>query len=173
MPSLSESLPTDCREDFCLALKAVRERKGVTLSEIAEVTKIPTSVFAALERNDLRCWPKGLFKRSFFRDYVGMIGLPVAEACEVFVKLFPDDEGAAPAPPVEEAPRRSIRNAVTIPPAIAAVWRYIADVMSHALGISAGGAPESTEEPEERPWVTDARRVGPPPRLRVRIKISR
>ena len=84
-----------------------------------------------------------------------------------------DDEGAAVAPPVEEAPRRSIRNAVTIPPAIAAVWRYIADVMSHALGISAGGAPESTEEPEERPWITDARRVGPPPRLRVRIKISR
>ena len=50
-------------------------------------------MFAALERSDLRRWPNGLFRRSFFRDYVRMIGLPVAEACDEFVRLFPDDEG--------------------------------------------------------------------------------
>ena len=48
-------------------------------------------MFAALERGDLKRWPKGLFRRSFFRDYVRMIGLPVAETTDEFVRLFPDD----------------------------------------------------------------------------------
>ena len=173
MPSHSDSLPTDSCQDFCLALKAARERKGVTLAEIAETTKIPTSVFAALERCDLRSWPKGLFRRSFFRDYVGMIGLPVAEAVEAFVRLFPDDVPAIVSKVADEVPRRSILDAVTIPPAIATAWRYIADAMSHGLGNSVESATESTDESETRPWISDARRVGPPPRIRVRIKVSR
>lgn len=82
------------RLEFCLALKAARERNGITLAAIANATKIPTSLFAALERGDLRHWPKGLFRRSFFRDYVRMIGLPVADTCDEFVRLFPDDGGA-------------------------------------------------------------------------------
>ena len=76
MPLNSESLSTHSRQEFCLALKAARERAGITLAEIADKTKIPASLFAALERNDLRRWPKGLFRRSFFRDYARMIGVP-------------------------------------------------------------------------------------------------
>jgi hypothetical protein len=95
MPFNSEFLPTYSRQEFCRALKSVRERKGITLAEIAAATKIPASLFAGLENNDLRRWPKGLFRRSFFRDYIGMIGLPVAETCDEFVRLFPDQEGAA------------------------------------------------------------------------------
>ena len=169
----SESLPTDSCQDFCLALKAARERKGITLAEIAETTKIPSSVFAALERCDLRCWPKGLFRRSFFRDYAGMIGLPVAEAVEAFVRLFPDDEPAIVSKVADEVPRRSIFDALTLPPAIAAAWRRAAAVMSHLFGSSDEVETESTDEPEPRAWVSDARRVGPPPRIRVRIKVSR
>ena len=94
MPFNSESSYTDSRLEFCLALKAKRERKGITLTEIANSTKIPAYMFAALERSDLRRWPKGLFRRSFFRDYARMIGLPPAEACAEFVRLFPDGPGA-------------------------------------------------------------------------------
>jgi transcriptional regulator with XRE-family HTH domain len=97
MPLHSEDLPSEARRKFCLALKAARERKGISLAKIAEATKIPASLFEAFERNDLKRWPKGLFRRSFFRDYVRVIGLPVAEACEEFVRLFPDDENARPA----------------------------------------------------------------------------
>jgi hypothetical protein len=90
----SESSYNDSRQEFCLALKATRERKGITLTEIASSTKIPAYMFAALERNDLRRWPKGLFRRSFFRDYARIIGLEPAEACAEFTRLFPDDPGA-------------------------------------------------------------------------------
>ena len=91
MPLNTERPPADSRQEFCLALKAARERKGITLGEIAETTKIPASLFAALERSDLRRWPKGLFRRSFFRDYARTIGLATAEVCEEFARLFPDD----------------------------------------------------------------------------------
>jgi len=94
MPLNSEALPANSRQEFCLALKAARERQGVTLNQIAAATKVPASLFAALERNDLRHWPHGLFRRSFFRDYAGMIGVPVTEACAQFVRLFVDDEKA-------------------------------------------------------------------------------
>jgi transcriptional regulator with XRE-family HTH domain len=81
---------------FCLALKSARERRGLTIARIAEVTKVCPSHFAALERGDVSRWPKGLFRRAFFRGYVEMIGLPVAETMDEFVQLFPEDKAAAP-----------------------------------------------------------------------------
>jgi hypothetical protein len=101
MPLNNESLSAHTREEFCDALKAERERKAISLAAIAEKTKIPASLFEALERNDLRRWPKGLFRRSFFRDYARVVGLP-AEWCAAFVRLFPDD-GSAPVAVVEAA----------------------------------------------------------------------
>jgi hypothetical protein len=94
MHSNSESVSSPSREEFCLALKAARERTGITLAEIASATKIPASLLDALERCDLRHWPKGIFRRSFFRDYARTIGLSVAETCAEFVRLFPDDDRA-------------------------------------------------------------------------------
>jgi hypothetical protein len=94
MPFNNGSSYNDARQEFCLALKATRERRAITLAQIASATKIPAYMFAGLERNDLRRWPKGLFRRSFFRDYARMIGLDPAEACAEFTRLFPDDSGA-------------------------------------------------------------------------------
>ena len=88
---------------FCLALKAARERRGVSLSQIARSTKVCESQFAALERGDLRAWPKGLFRRAFFRGYVEMIGLPVAETMDEFARLFPDGEATGTARPAPDA----------------------------------------------------------------------
>jgi hypothetical protein len=161
------STTTNPREEFCLALKAARERKGITLDEIEKTTKIPAFMFAALERCDLSRWPKGFFRRSFFRDYVQMLSLPVSEACAQFVRLFPDDDGVAP---VEAAPKVS-----SPPSAMATIWRRIAESVSRAIrqmdDDPSGAAPES----EERVWVSDARRVGPGPakEFRVRIKLPK
>jgi hypothetical protein len=251
----NEGLSTNTREEFCLALRTARERKGITLTEIANATKIPAYLFAGLERSDLRRWPKGLFRRSFFRDYVRMIGLPVAETCSEFVLLFPDDGGAAVAKPAAapieaeraddvrlvldpawHGPRASVLAkllAATIDAgavilvAVALAWvagmdrpttiaivalaylsiatvlfgespakwalsrrRIIVDAMTDGLaailtasrrgvasissvfGSAESGTPQSVDEPDMRTWVTDAHRVGPSSRLRVRIKMS-
>lgn len=164
----SECLSTDSREEFCLALKAAREGKGITLDEIADATKIPAFMFAALERCDLSRWPKGFFRRSFFRDYVQMLSLPVSEACAQFARLFPDDDGVAPTLPTEVKPDHAS--------AASAIWRRIADGVTRAFGrIAESTAEPPQEEPQERQWITDARRVGPARarEFRVRIKLPR
>ena len=102
MPFNNEDLSTDSRREFCLFLKTARENKGITLDTIAKATKIPAYLFSGLERNDLRRWPKGLFRRSFFRDYVKTVGLP-DHLCAEFARLFPDDPGATAAAPAAVA----------------------------------------------------------------------
>lgn len=178
MPLHTESSSTHSPQDFCVALKAARERKGITLDEISNATKIPAFLLAGLERNDLRRWPKGLYRRSFFRDYVRMIGLPVSEWCADFVRLFPDDPNAelnkAPAAATDAAETSQTDEDLRL--ALDPAWHGPpASLLSRLIGavsqLFRNSTPESTEEPETRTWQSDARRVGPP-RIRVRIKMS-
>lgn len=83
--------------EFCAALKAARERRGLKLADVARATKVCPSHFSALERGDLRLWPKGLFRRSFFRAYAAALDLPVEPTLEEFLQLFPEDPRAAQA----------------------------------------------------------------------------
>lgn len=155
----------DSRDEFCLALKAARERSGITLADIADATKIPAYLFDALERNDLRRWPSGLFRRSFFRDYVKTIGVPVSEACAQFARLFPDE--TVELPPVTEA----IAPAA---PLVASPLSRLGAVLIEMISSAFGGT--RVAPPEEAPvraWVSDARRVGPSSGLRVRIKLPK
>jgi cytoskeletal protein RodZ len=97
------------REEFCRALKAARQRRGVTLDHISKVTKVCATYFEGLERNDLQHWPKGIFRRAFFRGYVEQIGLPVTESIEEFLRLFPDDGHTATLPAVAAVPANPLR----------------------------------------------------------------
>ena len=170
----TEHASTLTPEKFCGALKAARERKGITLAEIAESTKIPAYLMEGLERCDLRRWPKGLFRRSFFRDYARMIGVSVTDAVAEFVRLFPDDEGdelskvvfASNAPGQPSSPRLS---------AFAAAVKRGAEAISRVFDNAGLGAKAQADESEQRPWVSDARRVGPAPsgKFRVRIKVPK
>jgi transcriptional regulator with XRE-family HTH domain len=85
------------REAFGPSLKAERERQGITLQAIAHSTKISVSLLAALERNDVAQWPKGIFRRAFVREYAAAIGLPPGEVVSEFGRFFPEE-------PVPELP---------------------------------------------------------------------
>ena len=50
-------------------LRAERESRGIALADVADATKIAPSLLEALERDDLARWPKGMYRRSFFRAY--------------------------------------------------------------------------------------------------------
>src|SRR6478752_5770266 len=62
-------------EDFGSKLREARERKGVSLREIANATKISVRALEALERNDISHLPGGIFSRSFVRAYAAEAGL--------------------------------------------------------------------------------------------------
>lgn len=75
---------------YCTRLRDERLRRGITLKEIAERTKVNESLYAALERADVSRWPTGIYRRSFFRDYVVALGLPAEVALHEFEQLFPE-----------------------------------------------------------------------------------
>jgi transcriptional regulator with XRE-family HTH domain len=83
------------QEAFCARLLSARERRGISAKTIAQTTMVTTSIFDALERGDISRWPKGIYKRSFFRGYVAAIGLPTDSTVEEFLRLFPDEKPAA------------------------------------------------------------------------------
>jgi hypothetical protein len=77
-----------------------------------------------LERGDLSRWPKGIYRRSFFRDYVADIGLHpdpfVSEFLDVFADAAPpaSSNGVPSAPPSEPVSFRivfanDVRSATT------------------------------------------------------------
>lgn len=81
----------ELRQTFCAELRRARERKGVGLDHIAKATKVSGLLFAELEQGDVSRWPTGIYRRSFFRDYVAFTGLPVESTTSEFVRLFPEE----------------------------------------------------------------------------------
>lgn len=93
------------RAAFGLELQRTRERRDLSLDQLAECTKISASLFAGLERGDLSRWPTGIFRRAFVRGYAQAVGLDPEETVARFLRVYPDADGEAPLtqPPVEPA----------------------------------------------------------------------
>ncbi len=103
-----EAAAAVARLEFCEHLKDVRQKRGVTLAEIAERSKVNEGLYAALERGDVSRWPTGIYRRAFFRAYALAIGVPVDTALSDFVRLFPED-GDQRVSPVLTAPAGPMR----------------------------------------------------------------
>ena len=91
--------------EFGPQLKARREQRGITLESISEMTKIGLPLLEGLERSDVSHWPKGIFRRAFFREYAAAIDAPVDDLLAEFLQLFPED-GRAGAEPRSTGPLR-------------------------------------------------------------------
>ena len=78
------------KETFGPVLRAARERRGVTLRQLAAETKLSVELWEALEDNNLARWPKRVFARSYVRDYAERIGLDPDEVVNEFCRLFPE-----------------------------------------------------------------------------------
>jgi cytoskeleton protein RodZ len=90
--------------DFGSVLREAREKRGVSLRQIAVNTKISMLALEALERNDIRKLPGGIFSRAFVRSYAREVGLDPERTVREFVSRFPDQGGheEAPAPHEED-----------------------------------------------------------------------
>jgi cytoskeleton protein RodZ len=77
--------------DFGATLRDARTRRGVSLRQIANATKISVSVLEALERNDISRLPGGIFGRAFVRSYAIEVGLDPETAIQDFIAQFPHD----------------------------------------------------------------------------------
>lgn len=81
--------------DFGGKLRQARERRGISLRQIAATTKISVAALEALERNDISKLPGGIFSRAFVRSYALEVGLDPEATVREFLQRF---DGDAPSP---------------------------------------------------------------------------
>ncbi len=70
-------------------LKLARESKGMTLRQVANTTRIAVSALDAIERDDVKKLPGGIFARSFVRAYASELKLDVEQTVTEFFAQFP------------------------------------------------------------------------------------
>ncbi len=76
-------------EDVGAMLREARERRGLTLRQVAASTRISIANLEALEQGNLKRLPGGIFTRAFVRSYAQEVGLDGEEMVRLFVEQFP------------------------------------------------------------------------------------
>lgn len=143
-------------------LRAARERRGVSLREIAGKTKISVGVLEALERNDFSRLPGGIFSRAFVRSYAVEVGLDPDDTIQEFLGQFPRDAsvsaGHPRSAPVEdgEALESDRQMATTFLRLIAISIPLVGVVLYFSSGANRSGSAPSLQEPEAAAPVTPA-----------------
>ena len=80
-------------------LRLAREARGIALRDISEQTRISIRYLEAIETDDYRRLPGGIFNRSFIRAYAKFIGYDEHSALEDYARTLrergeSDDEGS-------------------------------------------------------------------------------
>jgi cytoskeletal protein RodZ len=161
--------------DFGSKLRAARERRGVSLRDIANATKISVAALEALERNDISKLPGGIFSRAFVRSYAVEVGLDPETTIHEFIDAFPHDSvtvGHPTSDQVEdtdatESHRRIARTVVrllVVSLPIAALLLYLGTAGRWAAWSDPASAPTSppADLPAAVPAIPDPP-VAPPP----------
>lgn len=68
-------------------LRQAREERGITLSEVAEQTRISPIYLEAIDNDDYRRLPGGIFNRGFVKSYAKYVGLNEQEALLDYSRL--------------------------------------------------------------------------------------
>jgi cytoskeletal protein RodZ len=75
--------------DIGSEIRRAREALGITIREVADRTKISSSILKGIENNDLSCLPGGIFSRSFVRVYASEVKLDPEKMVRRFLAQFP------------------------------------------------------------------------------------
>jgi cytoskeletal protein RodZ len=69
-------------------LRLAREERGIGLREICEQTRISVHYLEAIEANDYKRLPGGVFNRSFIKAYAKCVGYDEREAIEGYTRYL-------------------------------------------------------------------------------------
>jgi cytoskeleton protein RodZ len=150
-------------------LRTARERRGLSLRQVADSTKISLPILEALERDDPSRLPGGIFSRSFVRSFAAEVGLDPEEELREFERAFP-----------QHAPRPELVTPEAIEPIAVEShrlwpWVLVAVLLLSGLTVAALSylgwrrpvtpATEVASGVPERPAPSPSARPGPPPPL--------
>jgi cytoskeleton protein RodZ len=89
-------------------LRESRERKGLSIEEVEEKTKIAPSVIVALEEGNRDRFPHPVYARGFVRSYAMLLGLDAVELCGHFSRAYPVPTDSEP--PEHHATQIKVRS---------------------------------------------------------------
>jgi len=99
---------------FGARMRQERERRKISISSIAESTKILGALLEGLENDDVSRWPTGFYRRAFMRTYANAIGVDADAALKEFLEQFPEPEDQAATPVVNVAAQRPAQPAAAL-----------------------------------------------------------
>ena len=76
------------RDAFGPNLRRLRVQRGITLEQIATLTKVSADLFAGLETNDFSRWPDGIYARAYIRQYARAIDVDPDSTVDEFCRWF-------------------------------------------------------------------------------------
>jgi transcriptional regulator with XRE-family HTH domain len=88
---------------FGARMRQERERRKISIAEIAESTKILGALLEGLENDDVSRWPMGFYRRAFLRAYAKAIGVDADATLKEFLEQFPDPDETVAAPATSAA----------------------------------------------------------------------
>jgi cytoskeletal protein RodZ len=71
-------------------LRTAREERGIPLREISDQTRIQVRYLEAIETNDYKRLPGGIFNRSFVKAYAKCVGYDEKEAVDAYTRYMRD-----------------------------------------------------------------------------------
>ena len=74
-------------------LRLAREGRGIPLREISDQTRISMHYLEAIETNDYKRLPGGIFNRSFVKAYARYVGYDEKEAVDGYTRYMRDELG--------------------------------------------------------------------------------
>lgn len=79
-------------------LQQAREARGISISEVAENTRISSLYLTAIENNDYRTLPGGIFNKGFVKSYAKYVGVDEHEALQDYSTLINQQENLSEEP---------------------------------------------------------------------------
>ena len=79
-------------------LRQARETRGISVSEVAEQTRISPLYIQSIENNDYKPLPGGIFNKGFVKSYAKFIGVDEHEALADYARLAAETEAASDQP---------------------------------------------------------------------------
>jgi cytoskeleton protein RodZ len=74
-------------------LRQAREERGISISEVAEQTRISPHYLDLIENDDYRTLPGGIFNKGFVKSYAKYVGIDEQEALQDYASLVATQEG--------------------------------------------------------------------------------
>lgn len=114
--------------DFGRYLQLERERKGLSLDDISQQTKIPRTLLGALEAGQAERFPERIFVLNYLRSYASVVGLQPDVVVERFHEI-PDVPLPAVFNPAELEQARRERAVTTL-------WATVATALFLSLALA-------------------------------------